>query len=199
VGIAEESWSKKGGMDDTSEVYGADGVSYADLLQGNAIMTYSGSGYSYAAEKAGTTRGWSFTAWEELWNYGFPQEFEHFIDCVANDKEPLETGEDGQAVLEIIMAAYASAGEGRRIDLPFEPKVQRPLTLRRSENQEANDFSNHRGSFACGGSCGGAPHGGHRGGVFWAAQGSIFVSGTMKRPKAPGLSGPGWRRMDPGR
>jgi len=48
---------------------------------------------------------------------------------VANDKEPLETGEDGRAVLEIIMAAYASAGEGRRIDLPFEPKVQRPFEL----------------------------------------------------------------------
>jgi myo-inositol 2-dehydrogenase / D-chiro-inositol 1-dehydrogenase len=129
VGMAEESWSKKGGMDDTSEIYGSEGVAFADLLQGNAIMTYSDKGYAYAVEKAGTTRGWSFTAWEELWNYGFPQEFEHFIDCVANDREPLETGEDGRAVLEIIMAAYASAGEGRRIDLPFEPKVQRPFEL----------------------------------------------------------------------
>jgi len=129
VGMAEESWSKKGGMDDTSEVYGTAGVAYADLLQGNSIMTYSDTGYAYAVEKAGTTRGWSFTAWEELWNYGFPQEFEHFIDCVANDKEPLETVEDGRAVLEIIMAAYASAGEGRRIELPFEPKVHRPFEL----------------------------------------------------------------------
>jgi len=129
VGMAEESWSKKGGMDDTSEVYGTNGVAYADLLQGNSIMTYSDTGYSYAVEKAGTTRGWSFTAYEELWNYGFPQEFEHFIDCVANDKEPLESGEDGRAVLEIIMAAYASAGSGRRIDLPFETKVKTPIEL----------------------------------------------------------------------
>jgi myo-inositol 2-dehydrogenase/D-chiro-inositol 1-dehydrogenase len=129
VGMAEESWSKKGGMDDTSEVYGTAGVAYADLLQGNAIVTYSDTGYAYAVEKAGTTRGWSYTAWEELWNYGFPQEFEHFIDCVANDKQPLETGEDGRAVLEIILAAYASAGSGRRIELPFEPKVERPIQL----------------------------------------------------------------------
>jgi predicted dehydrogenase len=129
VGMAEESWAKKGGMDDTAEVYGSGGVAYADLLQGNSILTYSESGYAYAVEKAGLTRGWSFTAFEEIWNYGFPQEFAHFVDCVANDKQPLETGEDGKAVLEIIMAAYASAGSGKRISLPFAPKVARPIEL----------------------------------------------------------------------
>ena len=129
VGMAEESWAKKGGMDDTAEVYGSNGVAYADLLQGNSILAYSDTGYSYAVEKAGTTRGWSFAAFEELWNYGFPQEFEHFVDCVANDKEPLETGEDGRAVLEIILAAYASAGEGRKIALPFGEANTKPIRL----------------------------------------------------------------------
>ncbi len=129
VGIAEESWAKKGGMDDTAEVHGSGGVAYADLLQGNAILTYSESGYAYAVEKAGLTRGWSFTAFEEIWNYGFPQEFAHFVDCVAHDKEPLETGEDGRAVLEIILAAYASAGAGKRVELPFATKVNRPIEL----------------------------------------------------------------------
>jgi predicted dehydrogenase len=129
VGMAEESWAKKGGMDDTAEVYGSNGVAYADLLQGNSILAYSDTGYSYAVEKAGTTRGWSFAAFEELWNYGFPQEFEHFVDCVANDKEPLETGEDGRAVLEIILAAYASAGQGRKIALPFGERETKPIRL----------------------------------------------------------------------
>jgi predicted dehydrogenase len=129
VGMAEESWAKKGGMDDTAEVYGSAGVAYADLLQGNSILTYSDTGYSYAVEKAGTTRGWSFTAFEELWNYGFPQEFAHFVDCVANDKQPLETGEDGRAVLEIILAAYQSAGAGQKVTLPFRPDVKRPIEL----------------------------------------------------------------------
>jgi myo-inositol 2-dehydrogenase / D-chiro-inositol 1-dehydrogenase len=129
MGVAEESWAKKGGMDDTAEVHGSAGVAYADLLQGNAILTYSDTGYAYAVEKAGLTRGWSFTAFEELWNYGFPQEFQHFVDCVANDKEPLETGEDGRAVLEIILAAYASAGTGKKVTLPFRPQVQRPIEL----------------------------------------------------------------------
>lgn len=129
VGMAEESWAKKGGMDDTAEVHGSGGVAYADLLQGNAILTYSESGYAYAVEKAGLTRGWSFTAFEEIWNYGFPQEFAHFVDCVANDKQPLETGEDGRAVLEIILAAYASAGSGKRITLPFTSTAARPIDL----------------------------------------------------------------------
>lgn len=129
LGIAEESWAKKGGMDDTAEVYGSAGVAYADLLQGNAILAYSDTGYSYAVEKAGTTRGWSFCTFEELWNYGFPQEFSHFVDCVAHDLEPLETGEDGRAVLEIILAAYQSAGEGRRIALPPKRPKGPPISL----------------------------------------------------------------------
>lgn len=129
LGMAEESWAKPGGMDDTAEVYGSGGVAYADLLQGNAILTYSQQGYGYAVEKAGSTQGWTFTAFEELWNYGFPQEFAHFVDCVANDKTPLETGEDGRAVLEILLAAYQSAGSGQKVTLPFRPDVDKPITL----------------------------------------------------------------------
>src|SRR5216110_322224 len=100
--IAEESWAKPGGMDDRAEVYGNEGVAYADVLRGNAIHTYSKRGYGYAVEKAGATRGWSFTIYEEAWNYGFPAEMRHFVDCVRDDKPRLCTGEDGEAVLEAI-------------------------------------------------------------------------------------------------
>jgi len=129
VGLAEESWTKPGGMDDRAEVHGSRGVAYADLLRGNAIETYSAVGYDYAVEKAGSTVGWSFTVWEEAWNYGFPQEMAHFVDCVLDDVQPLVTGEDGRAVLEILFAAYASAGAGRRIALPFATDAARPIDL----------------------------------------------------------------------
>lgn len=129
TGLAEESWTKPGGMDDRAEVYGTDGVAYADLLRGSSILTYSRHGYGYAVEKAGETRGWSFTMFEEIWNYGFPQEFEHFVDCVARDRTPLETGEDGRAVLEILMAAYASARTGQRVSLPFRSEARTPFEL----------------------------------------------------------------------
>jgi predicted dehydrogenase len=129
VALAEESWTKLGGMDDRAEVYGSKGVAYADLLHGNSIETYSTAGYDYAVEKAGSTVGWSFTMYEENWNYGFPQEMAHFVDCVQNDRPPRVTGEDGRAVLEAIFAAYASAGSGRKVALPFATEARRPIDL----------------------------------------------------------------------
>ncbi len=127
--VAEESWTKPGGMDDRAEVYGSGGVAYADLLQGNAILAYSAAGYDYAVEKAGATKGWSFPIYEEAWNYGFPQEMDHFVRCVADGLEPLETGEDGRAVLEILFAAYRSAATGRKVKLPFRTRAAKPYDL----------------------------------------------------------------------
>jgi predicted dehydrogenase len=37
--LAEERWTKLGGMDDCSEIHGSEGVAYADVLQGNSIQT----------------------------------------------------------------------------------------------------------------------------------------------------------------
>ncbi len=39
VGLAEESWTKPGGMDDRAEVFGSEGQAYADVLYGNALRT----------------------------------------------------------------------------------------------------------------------------------------------------------------
>ncbi len=129
VAVAEESWTKLGGMDDRAEILGSEGVAYADLLHGNSIPTYSAKGVGYAVEKAGNTVGWSFVMYEEIWNYGFPQEFQHFVDCVRYDQEPLVSGKDGRTVLEILFAAYESAGTGRKIALPFATKAQKPFDL----------------------------------------------------------------------
>jgi len=127
--LAEESWVKKGGMDDRAEIQGTKGVAYADLLHGNAILTYSESGYGYAVEKAGATQGWSFPVYEEAWNYGFPQEMQHFVDCIRFDRNPSVTGEDGKAVLEVIFAAYASAASGQAIKLPYHSNDPRPIDV----------------------------------------------------------------------
>ena len=129
TGVAENSWAKHGGMDDRCEIYGTAGVIYADLFMGNSAITYSRNGYGYAMEKADTTQGWSFTVFEEVFNQGYPHELKHFIECVRENKTPLVTGEDGRAVLEIIYAAYASAGCGKKIELPFSPKVVKPIDL----------------------------------------------------------------------
>ena len=62
---------------------------------------------------------------EELWNYGFPQEMRHFVECVQHGGTPLETGEDGRAVLEILYAMYRAAGSAGRVALPLELTPER--------------------------------------------------------------------------
>jgi len=134
--LIEDSWAKEGGMDDTAEFYGSAGVIYADVLRGSSLVTFSKAGYGYAVEKAASTAGWTFTMYEESWNYGFPQELDHFIKCVKYDLEPLETGEDGRAVLEILFAAYESAATGAKIQFPYTPRFgSRPIEawLKRGE------------------------------------------------------------------
>lgn len=129
--LAENSWAKAGGVDDRCEIYGTAGFTRADLLRGSALLTYSREGYGYAVEKAGDTRGYTFTMFEETWNYGFPQEMRHFARCVLGLETPMETGEDGREVLRIIHAAYQSAGEGRKITWPYTPPsgVRKPIDL----------------------------------------------------------------------
>lgn len=129
--VVENSWAKLGGIDDRAEIYGSAGNTRADLMKGSSLWTYSKSGYGYAAEKAGPTSGWTFTNFEEIWNYGFPQEFAHFARAIRGKEELLESGEDGREVLSILWAAYHSAGTGRRIDLPFTPpaNVKRPIEM----------------------------------------------------------------------
>ncbi|MCI0536271.1 MAG: Gfo/Idh/MocA family oxidoreductase [Verrucomicrobiales bacterium] len=129
IGVAENSWAKPGGMEDYAEVYGTGGVCYADLFQGNSSLTYSEKGYGYAMEKAGSTKGWTFTIFEEAFNQGYPQELKHFIACVREDKLPIVTGEDGRAVLELIYAAYEAARSGRKVPLPFHANVKKPIDL----------------------------------------------------------------------
>jgi len=122
IAVIEDSWAKHGGMDDRMELHGTEGVIYCDLLHGSSMETYSSKGYGYAVEKAGETKGWTFTVFEESHIYGFPHEMRHFVQCVLNDQTPQETGQDGRATLEIIYAAYEAAGTGKKITWPYKPK-----------------------------------------------------------------------------
>ena len=120
LAMIENSWAKGGGVDDRCEIYGKKGHTRADLLRGSSLLTYSEEGYGYAVEKAGTTKGYTFTMFEEIWNYGFPQEMQHFVNCVLGKETCMETGEDGREVLKIMYAAYQSAGEGRKIEFAIQ-------------------------------------------------------------------------------
>jgi len=128
---AEDSWARQGGMDDRAEVYGSGGGGYADLFQGGSALVYSEQGYGYALEKAGGTRGWTFALPEEVHQQGYPHELRDFSAAIREGRPPRQTGRDGRAVLELLIAAYASAGRGAAVRLPFRPvpAPQRPVDL----------------------------------------------------------------------
>ncbi len=128
--VIENSWAQRGGLDDRTEIFGSEGVAFADLVSGSAIRTYSETGYGYAVEKAPDTKGWSMTIYEEEWLYGYPPEMGHFIRCCKGTEKPLETGEDGKIVLEAIFAGYESARTGKAVKLPFKPpEGKKPIEL----------------------------------------------------------------------
>jgi myo-inositol 2-dehydrogenase/D-chiro-inositol 1-dehydrogenase len=105
-------------------------VTYANLHMGNALQTYSESGYGYAVEKAPSTQGWSYPVFDELWNYGLPQEMAHFARCVRGKEKLIASGEDGRWVQEVLLAGYQSAGSGCKVHMPFRPSgVKKPVDL----------------------------------------------------------------------
>lgn len=129
IGVAENSWARAGGPDDRAEIYGSKGLTVADLARGSALSTYSEPGYGYAIEQGLGTKGWTWTALEEAWSDGYVQEMAHFVECAQAGGQPDLSGEDGRAVLEILCAAYRSAGTGQRVRLPFQTDARRPIDL----------------------------------------------------------------------
>src|SRR5205807_1436162 len=108
-------WNRPGGMDDSIEIFGAKGQTYADMLMGNALPTYSEVGFGYAVEKASSTKGWTYPVFEEHWNYGFPQEMRHFARCVRGKETPIydalaRRGADLSNVVLVMMDEYLVDG-----------------------------------------------------------------------------------------
>ena len=118
IGQAESSWALKGGMDSTLEVFGTEGVVYADLLKGMGLRAFSDNGICGMPD----TRGWTYPDYDWLWNNGYPQEDRHFVECMRTGATPAEGAAEGIDVLEIMLAAYHSAAIGQKVRLPFRPK-----------------------------------------------------------------------------
>ena len=86
-------------------------------------------GFGYAVEKAPTTIGWTYPGLRGALELRVPTGDGAFARCVRGKVSPIATGEDGRFVLEAIFAAYASAGRGQRIALPYRApaEVQLPI------------------------------------------------------------------------
>lgn len=55
-----------------------------------------------------------------VYGFGHTPLYADVIDAIKNDREPYVSAEDGKRALELILAIYKSAAEGRPIKLPLE-------------------------------------------------------------------------------
>ena len=53
-------------------------------------------------------------------HHPFPQEIDHFIDCIRNDKETEVSLADAMKTQAIVFAADKSAAEGHPVKLPLD-------------------------------------------------------------------------------
>ncbi|TFG18627.1 MAG: Gfo/Idh/MocA family oxidoreductase [Promethearchaeota archaeon] len=116
--VIEESWTAPGGYDMRFELFGTEGQIKVAPTFSNLISVYSEKGYGYAVEKASTTAGWTYPVPSEAWNFGYPQEILHFIDCILNKKKTLTDGVYGLKILQIVEAMYHSAESGKVEEIP---------------------------------------------------------------------------------
>ena len=120
--LLEAGWSLEGGMVSDLHVQGTAGVASASLLG-------DGMGLRAFTER-GEERGWRAVDVDWHRANGYPQQLAHFVRCARTGETPIESAADGVAVMEFMLAAYESAGTGRKVSLPFRPAgVARPVDL----------------------------------------------------------------------
>ena len=54
-----------------------------------------------------------------MYGYGHTPLYADMIDAIKNDRTPYVTGEDGKMALELVLAIYKSAKEGKPVKLPL--------------------------------------------------------------------------------
>jgi len=55
-----------------------------------------------------------------VYGFGHTPLYADMIEAIANDREPYVTAEDGRRALELVLAIYKSAAEGKAVTLPLE-------------------------------------------------------------------------------
>jgi predicted dehydrogenase len=69
-------------------------------------------------EKQNAEQGLMPVLEDEAGIYGYTDENRHMVECFRTGRRPLETFEDGLAVVEILMALYRSAELGQTVRFP---------------------------------------------------------------------------------
>jgi predicted dehydrogenase len=108
VAISESGWTRASGMESRLEVVGTQASLEIDLLGATGLRLQRSDG------------SWEQVPPDELALCGYLGELEHFLACVRQRGQPEVSGREGRAVLEILLAAYASAARDAAVPLPLE-------------------------------------------------------------------------------
>jgi len=111
-----------GGIYNYMELFCSNGRIRCHMNPNDQVLAYGPAddsfGDEYLAEKISTRRGWNYASPDEHWANGYHQEMQDFMEAVAEDREPLSGWTLARDVVSVIYAAYVSAEEGRRVEVP---------------------------------------------------------------------------------
>jgi len=110
LGMIDGACPAKYGYDARVEILGTEGLILVGELKHQAVVTCTKERGAYSS---------FFPSWRDRFSEGYLEEDKHFIDCIVNDKEPLASGGDGRAALELTLAATKSFKLGKPVTLPL--------------------------------------------------------------------------------
>jgi predicted dehydrogenase len=136
IGEASTSWSFVGaGLRLSAELLGPEYSMTWNSLDAGLKLFFSravtGRAGEDLVEKQNAETGQMPVVADEAVAYGYEAEDRHFVRCFLGKEAPRLTFHDGLEVVQLLMAAYQSAEEGRTIDFPppglesFIPAVAR--------------------------------------------------------------------------
>ncbi len=113
-----------GGVHNWLEVFANNHRTRCNLNPVNALETYNPKEELlkdvYVVEKTGTKQGWSHPAPDEDWQHGYPQEFQDFVECIRDNRQPLSNAELARDAIAVLYSAYVSAERrGAEVEIPL--------------------------------------------------------------------------------
>lgn len=112
-----------GGVSNWLEVMANNHRTRCQLNPIDALTTFNPSADAfeniYLTEKIETKQGWSHPAPDEAWQHGYPQEFQDFMESIAQKRETMAGPELARDTIATIYAAYVSAEQhGAETEIP---------------------------------------------------------------------------------
>ncbi len=120
-GVAYGSDNQLGGMESRLDIHASNCHMKCNMSPNDMLRAYAPDrgvfGDAYIMEKLDGGGGWSTPIPDEDWSSGQLAMCEAFVTALHSNEPDDGGGELGRDVVEVVYAAYVSAGEGRRVDL----------------------------------------------------------------------------------